>query len=52
MNLLWIIPGFLGLLLILLLAAVIRTLLIPGKQSTYMPHPDQAMEEDYARKLS
>ena len=35
MIILWILAGCLGLLLILLLAAVIRTLLIPRKQSTY-----------------
>lgn len=52
MIILWILAGCLGLLLILLLAAVIRTLLIPGKQSTYEPHPDPKRAEAYAQKLS
>ena len=49
---LWIVLGLIGLLLILVLAAVIRTLLIPGKQSTYQPAPDPERAEAYARKLS
>ena len=52
MNILWIIPGIIGLALLLLLAAVIRTLLIPGKQSTYRPDPDPERAERYAEKLS
>ena len=40
MIVLWIVLGLIGLLLVLLLAAVIRTLLIPGKQSSYRPDPD------------
>jgi len=52
MIILWILAGCLVLLLILLLAAVIRTLLIPGKQSTYEPHPDPERAEAYAQKLS
>ena len=51
MIVLWIVLGLIGLLLVLLLAAVIRTLLIPGKQSTYRPDPDQERAESYARKL-
>ena len=42
---LWIVLGLIGLLLILLLAAVIHTLLIPGKQSTYRPDPDPERAE-------
>ena len=52
MIILWILAGCLGLLLILLLAAVIRTMLIPGKQSTYKPQPDPERAEAYAQKLS
>jgi carboxypeptidase PM20D1 len=52
MIILWIAPGIIGLLLILLLAAVIRTLLIPNKQSTYQPDPDPERAMAYAEKLS
>ena len=52
MIILWIIAGIVGLLLVLLLAAVIRTLLIPGKRSVYQPDPDPERAMDYARKLS
>lgn len=41
-----------GLILLLLLIAVIRTLLIPGKQSTYTPVPDEQRALSYAHKLS
>ena len=49
---LWIIPGCIGLILLLLLAAVIRTLLIPIKRSDYKPAPDPERAEAYAKKLS
>ena len=52
MIVLWILAGCLGLMLILLLAAVVRTLLIPGKRSTYEPNPDPERAEAYAKKLS
>lgn len=52
MIVLWIVLGLIGLLLVLLLAAVIRTLLIPGKQSTYRPDPDPERAESYALKLA
>lgn len=52
MIILWIVLGCLGLLLLLLLTAVIRTLLIPGKKSEYTPAPDPERAEAYARKLS
>ena len=52
MIVLWIVLGLISLLLVLLLAAVIRTLLIPGKQSTYRPDPDPELAETYARKLA
>ena len=52
MTVLWIAAGLAGLLAALLLAAVIRTLLIPGRQSTYRPEPDPERAETYTRKLS
>ena len=52
MIVLWILIGIIGLILILLLAAVTRTLLIPDKKSTYQPDPDPERAMDYARKLS
>ena len=52
MIVLWVAAGFAGLILILLLAAVIHTLLVPGKQSTYRPEPEPDRAESYARKLS
>jgi carboxypeptidase PM20D1 len=52
MIILWILLGIVGLVLILLLAAVIRTLLIPGRTSTYQPDPDPERAMDCAKKLS
>ena len=52
MIVLWIIAGIAGLFLFLLLAAVIRTLLIPNKQSAYQPAPDPERARAYAEKLS
>ena len=52
MIILWILCGIIALILVLLLAAVIRTLLIPGRQSAYRPDPDPERAEAYARKLS
>ena len=52
MIVLWILLGCIGLILLLLLAAVIRTLLLPGKKSGYRPDPDPARAEEYAKKLS
>ena len=52
MIIVWILAGMAGLLLALLLAAVIRTLAIPGKKSTYVPDPDPARAEAYAEKLA
>ena len=52
MIILWILLGCLCLLLLLMLAAVIRTLLIPGKKSDYVPEPDPERAEEYAKKLS
>ena len=42
----------LGVLVLLLLAAVIRTLCMKKKTSDYTPHPDPAREREYAEKLS
>ena len=42
----------LGVLLVLLLVALIRTLVRGRKQSTYVPNPDKAREDECARKLS
>ena len=52
MIILWILLGIIGLLLGLLLAAVLRTLLIPRKVSAYQPDPDPERAMDCARKLS
>ena len=52
MIIVWILLGCLGLVLLLLLAAVVRTMLIPGRKSDYTPAPDPARAEAYARKLS
>ena len=52
MIILWIILGIIGLVLLLLLAAVVRTLLIPNRQSTYQPDPDPERAMDYAEKLA
>ena len=42
MLVLWILLGLIGLVLLLLLAAVIRTLLRPSLRSSYRPDPDPA----------
>ena len=52
MIILWILGACIGLILLLLLAAVIRTLLIPGKKSDYRPQPDPERAEKYAEKLA
>ena len=52
MIVLWILLGCIGLILLLLLAAVLHTLTIPSKQSTYVPDPDPARAKAYAEKLS
>jgi len=44
--------ALLGLLLILLAIACIRTLLMPTKKANYKPSPDPAREAEYAQKLS
>ena len=52
MIILWIALGMIGLILMLLLSAVVRTLLIPNKKSTYQPDPDPERAMAYAEKLS
>lgn len=42
----------LGVLALLLLCAVVRTLCMKKKTSDYVPHPDAAREREYAEKLS
>ena len=42
----------LGVLALLLLCAVVRTLCMKKKTSDYVPHPDPAREREYAEKLS
>ena len=41
-----------GIIVLLLLAALIRTLLIKPKKSTYQPNPDSQRAQKYAEKLS
>ena len=52
MVLLYMIGGLLGLLLILLLAALIHTLVSPVRTSEWMPDRDPAREAEYAAKLA
>ena len=52
MIVLWIFTGVIGLVLLLLLAALIRTILIPNRQSAYRPDPDPERAMEYAEKLS
>ena len=52
MIVLWILLGLLSLLLLLLLIAVVHTLLIPSKKSTYVPKPDPARALAYAKTLA
>jgi len=49
---LYILFGLLGLLLVLLLVSLIRTMLIPAKKSEYEPAPDPERSMLYAEKLS
>ena len=52
MAVLWVILALLGLLIVLLFAAVIRALLLPSKKSTYVPAPDPDRAIALAKKLS
>ncbi len=44
--------GLLGVVLVLLLIAVLRTLLMPRKKSDYQPQPEESRAVEYAQKLS
>ena len=48
----WILLGFLALLLFLLAVSLVRTLLITPKKSVYEPAPDSLRANTYAEKLS
>ena len=52
MIVVWVLAGLAGLLLLLLLAAVIHTLAVPGKTAAYRPDPDPERARAYAEKLS
>ena len=52
MIVLWILCGLICLVLLLLLAAVIHTLTVPGKRSEYEPEPDPAEARRLAEKLA
>ena len=52
MIVVYILLGLLGLLLLLILAAVIRTAISPAKTSDWLPSTDPAREEAYAKKIS
>ena len=52
MIVVWILAALFGLLLLLILVSLVRTLLIPSRKSTYVPAPDPGRAELYAGKLS
>ncbi len=52
MTVLWILLILLGILLLLILASLLRTLFIPSRKSAYEPAPDPERAERYAGKLS
>ena len=52
MTALYIFLGLIGLLLLLVLIAVVRTLISPAKSADWEPKEDPAREEEYAKKLS
>ena len=52
MIVLYILLCLLGVLLALILAAVIRTLLLPARTSIWQPVSDPSRETEYAEKLS
>ena len=51
-TVLFVLAGLLGLLVLLLLTAVVRTLLMPKKTSTYQPKEDEQEALALAQKLS
>ena len=52
MTAVWILLGLVGLVLLLLLISLVRTLFIPSRRSEYVPAPDPARAKEYADKLS
>ena len=52
MTAVWILLGLVGLVLLLLLISLVRTLFIPSRRSEYVPVPDPARTKEYADKLS
>ena len=52
MTAVWILLGLVGLVLLLLLISLVRTLFIPSRRSEYVPAPDPARTKEYADKLS
>ena len=52
MTAVWILLGLVGLVLLLLLISLVRTLFIPSRRSEYVPAPDPARTKEYAEKLS
>ena len=52
MTAVWILLGLVGLVLLLLLISLVRTLFIPSRRSEYVPAPDPARTGEYAEKLS
>lgn len=52
MTAVWILLGLLGLVFLLLLISLVRTLFIPSRRSEYVPAPDPARTKEYAEKLS
>ncbi len=52
MTVLYIVLGLIGLILVLVLIAVIRTLVMPAKISEWQPKTDPARESEYAGKLA
>ena len=52
MTVLYIVLGLIGLILLLVLAALIRTCLTPAKKSEWQPPRDPAREAEYAEKLA
>lgn len=52
MIILYVLLALIGILVILLAIACVRTLLMPTRKASYVPNPDPAREKAYAEKLS
>ncbi len=52
MTAVWILLSLVGLVLLLLLISLVRTLFIPSRRSEYVPAPDPARTSEYAEKLA